>query len=101
MEPPARLFDLPRHRVVGLIVRPERLAELRRVRLEHIGTPITGYADLDYVSKEAAYAYKIFDRRRDWPLVDVTAKPIEETAAEVISLLGRSTQDKEDIGLER
>jgi len=100
VEPPARLFELPKRRVVGLIVRPERLAELRRVRLEHIGTPVAGYADLDYVSQEAAYAYQIFERRRDWPLVDVTAKPIEETAAEVISLLGRSTEGKGDLGLE-
>ena len=101
VEPPASLFELPRRRVVGLIVRPERLAELRRVRLEHIGTSIAGYADLEYISQEAAYAYQIFDRRRDWPLVDVTAKPIEETAAEVISLLGRSSQDKEEIGFEK
>lgn len=100
VEPPARLFELPKRRVVGLIVRPERLAELRRVRLEHIGTSIAGYADLDYVSQEAAYAYQIFERRRDWPLVDVTAKPIEETAAEVISLLGRSTEGKVNLGLE-
>ncbi len=51
VEPPARLFELPRRRVVGLIVRPERLAELRRVRLEHIGTSLKGYADLDYISQ--------------------------------------------------
>ena len=101
VEPPDRLFQLPRRRVVGLIVRPERLAELRRVRLEHIGTPITGYADLDYVSQEVAYSYQIFERRRDWPLVDVTAKPIEETAAEVISLLGRSAQGNEGFESEK
>lgn len=101
VEPPARLFTLPKRRVVGLIVRPERLAELRKARLEHIGTPITGYADLDHISQEAAYAYQIFERRRDWPLVDVTAKPIEETAAEVIALLGRSIDGKVDLGLEK
>jgi len=87
VEPPAGLFKLPRHRAVGLVVRPERLAELRQVRAEHWGISRRGYADLDYIRKEVAYAYQVFDRRRDWPLVDVTTKPVEETAAEVVALI--------------
>ncbi|HSF81289.1 MAG TPA: pyruvate, water dikinase regulatory protein [Anaerolineales bacterium] len=89
VEPPAGLFKLPRHRVVGLVVRPERLVELRQVRAEQWGISRRGYADLEYIRQEVAYAYQIFDRRRDWPLVDVTAKPIEETAAEVVALIGK------------
>jgi regulator of PEP synthase PpsR (kinase-PPPase family) len=42
-----------------------------------------------------AYSYNIFEKRRDWPLVDVTVKPIEEAAAEIVSLLGRSSKDIE------
>jgi len=93
IEPPRQLFDLPRRRVVGLIVRPERLAELRQVRAEHMGISTLGYADLDHIRQEVAYSYQVFERRRDWPLVDVTAKPIEETASEVITLLGHSSGD--------
>ncbi|HSQ26421.1 MAG TPA: pyruvate, water dikinase regulatory protein [Anaerolineales bacterium] len=89
LEPPAELFDLPRGHVVGLVVRPERLAELRQARLEKLGTKAWGYADLDHIKKETAYAYRVFERRRDWPLVDVTSKPIEEAAAEVVTLLGK------------
>ncbi len=95
VEPPPNLFDLPRAKVVGLIIRPERLAELRQVRLEALGTKAWGYADLNHVRKEVAYAYQVFERRRDWPLVDVTAKPIEEAAAEVVSLLGKSAQSSD------
>lgn len=90
IEPPARLFELPRRRVIGLIVRPDRLAELRKARVEHIGTRILGYADLEHINQEVTFAYEIFSKRPDWPLVDVTTKPVEETAAEVVSLIGRS-----------
>jgi len=92
VEPPAELFKLPRRRVVGLVVKPERLAELRQVRVEHLKTSPIGYADLEYIRQEVVHAYQIFDRRRDWPLVDVTTKPIEETAAEVVALIGRPGQ---------
>ncbi len=89
IEPPGEIFSLPRGRVVGLMVRPERLAELRHARLQKLGTKAWGYADLDHVKQEIAYSYLIYDRRRDWPLVDVTSKPIEEAAAEVVALLGK------------
>lgn len=86
--PPPNLLQLPRRRVVGLVIKPERLMELRQVRVERMGTRALGYADLEYVRRELAYAYQIFDQRRDWPLIDVTAKPLEEAAAEVVALVG-------------
>ncbi len=90
VDPPKNLFKLPKHRVAGLVVRPERLVELRKARIEHMGTISAGYADLDFVRQEMAYAYEIFERRKDWPLIDVTVKPIEETASEIVTLLGKS-----------
>ena len=93
MEPPGKLFKLPRHRVVGLTVKPERLVELRRTRTSRMGTPARGYADLEHVRSEVAYAYEIFDRRRDWPLVDVTYKSLEEASAEVVALIGINAQN--------
>jgi hypothetical protein len=100
VDPPANLFHLPRRRVVGLTVRPERLSELRHTRIERIGTHSLGYADLDYVRQEIAYAYQVFDRRKDWPLVDVTAKSIEEAAAEVVALIGGANQSAERLSLD-
>jgi regulator of PEP synthase PpsR (kinase-PPPase family) len=88
VEPPKALFLLPRRRGVGLVVHPERLSDLRRVRASRIGTRAKGYADLDYIRREMEFAYQIFDRRRDWPLVDVSSKSIEEAAVEVVALLG-------------
>ncbi|MEW6716155.1 MAG: pyruvate, water dikinase regulatory protein [Chloroflexota bacterium] len=92
VEPPEELFKLPSYKVIALTIQPDRLVELRRARLERIGTFPRGYADLDHVRQEVTYAYHIFDRRRGWQLIDVTSKPIEEIAAEVVTLLGHSSE---------
>lgn len=92
VEPPKELFELPKGRVVGLMVNSERLSELRKVRAERMGTVSQGYADLDHIHQEMDYAFRLFERRRDWPLVDVTTKSIEEAATEVVVLLGRSLE---------
>lgn len=97
IEPPPQLFALPRHRVVCLNVNPERLAKLRQARIERMGTRAKGYADLEHIRRETVFAYEIFNRRPDWPQVDVTAKPIEETAAEVVSLIGHPLDEAEDL----
>ena len=90
VEPPKELFELPKGRVVGLIVNPERLSELRKVRAERMGTFSQDYADLDHIHQEMDYAFQLFERRRDWSLVDVTTKSIEHSAAEMGVLLDRS-----------
>lgn len=90
VEPPRALFDLPRKRVVGLVAAPERLLDLRRSRVPYLGTPSTGYADLDTIRKELAYAFEVFHRRRDWRVVDVSHKSIEEVASEVLTITGRA-----------
>jgi hypothetical protein len=89
VRPPAALFNLPPGRVCGLTIDPTRLTELRRAREAHLGGAVGDYADLDAVRGEVEYAASIFRSQRDWPVVDVTDKPIEETAVEVLALLGR------------
>ena len=91
VEPPPQLFLLPKRRVICLVIKPERLVDLRQVRVEQMGTLGWGYADLDYIKQEIMYAYQTFERRRDWPLVDVTAKPVEEAASEIVTLIGQPT----------
>jgi len=87
IEPPAELMALPRNRVVGLVANPERLAALRQERARHMRSSSRGYADIDHVRQELSFAFELFGKRRDWPLLDVTVKPIEETASEVVTLL--------------
>ncbi len=88
VEPPAVLFDLPPGRVVGLNVNPRRLVLLRQARAGRMGSGVENYTDLTHVRREVRYAREIF-RRGGWPVVDMTSKPVEEAAAEVVALLGK------------
>ena len=58
---------------------------LRSVRHEHLGGSTGDYAKVDYIRKELAYANRIFRKRPDWPIIDVTKKPIEEIATDILS----------------
>jgi regulator of PEP synthase PpsR (kinase-PPPase family) len=84
---PAVLFDLPPGRVFGLTIDPVRLAALRRVRQEHLGGATGEYANPDFVRREVEYALSIFRSQREWPVIDVTDKPIEEIASEILALV--------------
>jgi regulator of PEP synthase PpsR (kinase-PPPase family) len=75
--------------IVGLTNDPERLIQLRRHRLEvlHHGYP-GGYTDIDAVRAEVREARRVFAERH-WPVIDVTRRSIEETAASIMKLLAR------------
>jgi regulator of PEP synthase PpsR (kinase-PPPase family) len=75
--------------VVGLVINPDRLVMVRRQRLMTMRvTEETDYIDLDVVRSEVAEARKIF-QRYNWPVIDVTRRSIEETAAAVLNLHAR------------
>ncbi len=74
---------------VGLIASPTRLVQVRGQRLEVLGAPGpqgADYADPERVREEVAQARLLFDRL-GLPVIDVTRRSIEETAATIMSLL--------------
>ena len=84
--PPPLLFQLQQPLVVGLTTAPKRLIEIRRNRLLSLNeTTSTAYVDEEKVEKEVAYARRLF-ADNGWPVIDVTRRSIEETAAAVIKL---------------
>jgi len=87
-EPPARLRDLKgRIPVVGLTLAPDRLLEIRRNRLKSLNeTRDSSYVDSDAVRQEIVQARRLFERQ-GWPVIDVTRRSVEETAAAVINIL--------------
>ncbi len=82
----------PRCPVIGLTLDPPALIEIRRHRLRMIahGGPIrqdtSEYVDADTVKDELLWARRICNRR-GWPVIDVTRRSIEETAATVLQLM--------------
>tara|TARA_B100000902_G_C27126181_1_gene821207 strand:- start:365 stop:991 length:627 start_codon:yes stop_codon:yes gene_type:complete len=72
--------------VVGLSTEPERLADLRKNRMNSLKeTENKKYTDLENIKKEVLDAKKTFQKYK-WPLIDVTRKSVEETAASIIKI---------------
>ena len=84
--PPTELFGLKRPLVVGLTTAAERLIQVRRNRLLSLNqAPDTAYVANDQVSSELQYARRMF-ADNGWPVIDVTRRSIEETAAAIINI---------------
>ena len=86
--PPAALLGIPRERIVGLTIDPERLAQIRGRRLMTLasGRGTDGYADLAGIFADLDDAL-VTQRRLGCPIVDVTALAVEEAAMRVIELV--------------
>jgi regulator of PEP synthase PpsR (kinase-PPPase family) len=86
-EPPPQLFTLKRAIVVGLTVSPDRLIEIRRNRLLNIKEDReSSYVELDSVRAEIVRARRMFEKH-GWPVIDVTRRSVEETAAAIINVM--------------
>ena len=72
--------------VVGLTTDPERLIDLRKNRLRSLKeNEKTDYTNLKKISEEVKAARKTFKKYK-WPVIDVTRKSVEETAASIIKI---------------
>ena len=72
--------------VIGLSTEPERLADLRKNRMNSLKeTENIEYTNLENIKKEVLEAKKTFQKYK-WPLIDVTRKSVEETAASIIKI---------------
>ncbi len=75
--------------IIGLTEDPERLVSIRRNRLRMLNqTELTAYADIEAVRNEVNEARRFYTKM-GWPVIDVTRRSIEETAAEIIKILAR------------
>ena len=84
--PPETLYQLRNPLIVGLTTSADRLVQIRRNRLLSLNqAPETDYVEGDKVQAEVKFARRIF-ADRGWPVIDVTRRSIEETAAAIINL---------------
>jgi regulator of PEP synthase PpsR (kinase-PPPase family) len=84
--PPPILFQLKHPMVIGLVTSAERLVQVRRNRLLSLNqSPDTDYVDEEKVRAEVAHARRMF-ADNGWPVLDVTRRSIEESAAAIINL---------------
>lgn len=86
---PPELGMLTRPLIVGLTKDPDRLVQIRRNRLKLLNqNDSSSYADPENVRDEVTEARRMFSRN-GWPMIDVSRRSIEETAAEIMMLLAR------------
>ena len=72
--------------VVGLNTEPERLVDIRKNRMNSLKeTENKSYTNLENIKKEIDQAKDTF-RKYKWPVIDVTRKSVEETAASIIKI---------------
>ena len=84
---PDGLLELKGIPIVGLTVNPDRLVQIRRNRLRSLNEDReSDYVDTDQVRAEIVAARRLFERQ-GWPMIDVTRRSVEETAAAVINII--------------
>ena len=73
--------------VIGLIADPERLADIRRNRVAIMDdNRSSDYINIDSIKKEVEDSKNLF-KKYNWPIIDVTRKSVEETAASIIKII--------------
>ena len=91
VEPPAELFQVDPRRVLGFTIDPAFLRLIREERARHVGlAPRDAYVDERAIRDELLAAERLC-HRQGWPVLNVTAKAIEETASDVMVTIASRT----------
>ncbi len=83
---PHNIYELKKPLIVGFIINPEKLIQIRQNRMISLGQELkTDYIDIKSVKDEIAESRKLFSKL-NCPVIDVTKRSVEETAAKIIQL---------------
>lgn len=75
-------------RIFALTIDPEALREIRRQRLKTMAvTHHSTYGDIDHILAELDWSEHLFRQNPSWPVIDVTRKAVEETAATILKIM--------------
>jgi len=97
---PDSLATAQRALIVGLIASAERISQVRQNRdlgTTDFGDRVDTYIDKTAIANELAYARQIC-HRHGWPVIDVTRRSIEETAAAILDLRKKSRSGGNHVG---
>jgi len=94
---PAELESLKGPLVIGLTINPDALVQIRMNRLRQLRSEVErdhpwfggDDAEIERVRAELVYARRLF-ARHGWPVIDVTRRSVEETAAAIFQLMQAS-----------
>jgi regulator of PEP synthase PpsR (kinase-PPPase family) len=87
IDPPEELAQVDDKKVFGLIINPDTLMRIRQARLKHLGMSTDSeYGKRHHIDTEINYAREVFRKHPNWPVIDVTNRAIEETAADILRI---------------
>lgn len=89
LAPPDILSKLPPGNVFCMDTSARLLAELRRSRADFLRGAAGDYAELEFVRSELMFARNYYAKHTGWTIINVTNKPIEELAGEIIAARGK------------
>jgi regulator of PEP synthase PpsR (kinase-PPPase family) len=73
--------------IIGLVADPERLSDIRRNRVAIMQDQnLKEYTDLESIKKEVENSKRLF-KKNSWPIIDVTRRSVEETAASILKII--------------
>jgi hypothetical protein len=85
IEPPAELKQVDQKKIVGLLIDPNRLVEIRRERLRSMGqSERSSYSDYERVEEEMTFCRRLYRSNPAWLVIDVTRRSVEESASEIL-----------------
>lgn len=85
--PPSQLFEVDQNKIFALDIDPEILRNIRHERIRAMGlSSATSYSDLDYILAELEFARDLFAGNPEWPVIEVTNRALEETAATILRI---------------
>ena len=93
---PDVIDDIDKRKVIGLLIRPERLLDIRKKRLKQYKYHNSNYADMAHIQEELDELRRFFRKHKIRKIIDITSKAIEEAAAEIIEYLDRIFGSDED-----
>lgn len=84
---PRQLEQVTTALIVGLVASPERITHVRQNRVLALAADrdLEDYADRDRIEAEMIYSRRLYTRNR-WPIIDVTRRSVEESAAAIVKL---------------
>ena len=92
LNPPEELFKVPPYKIIGLLIDPYKLNEIRSARLKTMGLSDTAvYADVSRINEELDYAKGIM-RRLHCQIINVSGRAIEETAGIILDYVRKNKE---------
>jgi regulator of PEP synthase PpsR (kinase-PPPase family) len=85
---PPSLFEIDERRIFSLTIDAEVLQQIRKQRLKTMRVQSkSSYSSMGYILEELEWADDLYRANPTWPVIDVTQKAVEETAAVVLNIL--------------